>query len=259
MTVRRVAVCEADPELTAGSPAWTRIGETVSRLAPDLLVLNELPFGRWLASSDRFDRRLWDESVALHDEALDRLAELGAPAVVGSRPIVTENGLRINAGFSWTPDDGVMIRHHKRHLPHSPGYHETTWTDRGDGSFVPFGIAGLKVGFMICTDIMFGEHARDYGRQAVDLIVCPRAMPPRSAGLFRAALSYAATVSGCYVASSNRGGTDSAGFSYDGKGMIINPRAYTIARTNPQDTLVTVDIDTENVRVKQANYPCDVD
>lgn len=259
MTVARVAVLEADPELTAGSPSWLGIADAVSRLSPALLVLNELPFGRWLASAERFDQRLWDESVRLHDEAVDRLAELGAPAVLGSRPIVTEDGRRINAGFSWTADQGPVIRHHKRHLPHSPGYHETAWTDRGHGQFVPFTVAGLRVGFMICTDIMFGEHARDYGRQSVDLIVCPRAMPPRSSGLFRAALSYAAAVSGCYVASSNRGGTDSAGFSYDGKGMVINPRAYTIARTNPQDTVLAVDIDTANVRAGQASYPCDVD
>lgn len=259
MTKVRVAVMEADPELTAGSPAWTAIAGSVSRLQPDLLVLNELPFGRWLASSDRFDERLWEESVRLHDDAISRLSELGAPAVVGSRPIVTEDGRRINAGFSWTPEDGPVIRHHKRHLPHSPGYHETTWTGRGDGNFMPFGIAGLSVGFMICTDIMFGEHAREYGKQAVDLIVCPRAMPPRSEGLFQAALSYAATVSGAYVASSNRGGTDSAGFSYDGKGMIINPRAYTIARTSLQDSVLAIDIDTANVRFEQANYPCDVD
>ena len=259
MTTARIAVLEADPELVAGTEAWHRLGERLARLSPDLLVLNELPFGIWLASSHEFDNVRWNASVAIHDEAIARLAELNVPAVVGSRPLTLPDGNRVNAGFSWTAEDGAVVRHHKRHLPHGPGYWETTWTAAGTRPFEPFEIAGITVGFMVCTDIMFPEHARAYGRQGVDLIVCPRATPILDEAMFHAALSMAATVSGSYVASSNRGYTDSDGFSYEGNGYVISPRAITLAATTPEESLLVVDIDTENARTKQARYPCDVD
>jgi N-carbamoylputrescine amidase len=257
MTSVRVAVVEADPELEVGHPSWTSLATKLARVAPDLVVLNELPFGRWLAASDCFDQPAWQRSITIHDTCLAELGELGVPAIVGSRPAERE-GRRVNEGFTWTPDGGVVGVHAKQHLPQSPGYWERTWTEPGRRSFEPTSLAGLKIGFMICTDIMFPEHARQYGRQGVDLIVCPRAMPPVAAPLFAAALSMAATVSGCYVASSNRGGTDSAGEPFEGRGCIINPAGVLVAQTNPLDDVVCVDIDTETVRWKQTVYPCDL-
>ncbi|KAE8127529.1 MULTISPECIES: carbon-nitrogen hydrolase family protein [Bifidobacterium] len=256
--IATIGVLENNPEFAYGTKAWSDLQQRTQRQPVDILVLNELPFGMWLASSHEFDESAWSQSLETKQEAISHLEDFSATNIVGSVPMQTSEGLRVNAGFSWSKQTGLVIHHHKQHLPHGPGYWETTWTEPGPQAFETFELAGLKVGFMVCTDIMFPEHARQYGRENVDLIVCPRATPPLDAAMFHAALTMAATVSGCYVASSNRGYTDSLGFSYEGAGIIVSPRAIPVATTNPQDPYVVVQIDTETVRAKQARYPIDV-
>ncbi|MFT8704488.1 carbon-nitrogen hydrolase family protein [Bifidobacterium aquikefiricola] len=255
---KTVGVLENIPELIYGTDGWTKLQQQIERQPVDFLVLNELPFGTWLASSHTFDKSRWEESISISQDALKHLDEFNAENIVGSMPMETADGTRVNAGFLWSRKDGLSIHHYKQHLPHGPGYWETTWTSPGSAGFESFEVSGLKVGFMICTDIMFPEHARQYGRENVDLIVCPRATPPLDQAMFHAALTMAATVSGSYVASSNRGYTDSLGFSYEGNGRVISPRGIDIAVTNPEDSYLVVDIDTDFVRAKQARYPIDV-
>lgn len=255
-----IGVIEAAPELRYGTGEWDELVARIEKQPVDVLVFNELPFGLWLASSHTFDEAAWRKSLADTEAALSHLGDFRAQTIVGSIPQQLEDGRRVNAGFSWSAKNGLQIHHYKQHLPHGPGYWETAWTEAGPGGFEPFVLDnGLKVGFMICTDIMFPEHARSYGRQQTDLIVCPRATPELDAAMFHAALTMAATVSGCYVASSNRGYADSLGFSYEGRGMVVSPRGIDIATTNPQDPYLVVNIDTEAVRAKQARYPIDVD
>lgn len=257
MTRVRVAVVEAQAEMVQGSAVWSALSAKVSRIAPDLLVLNELPFGSWLAASDCFEQQAWERSLEVHARSMESLGELGAAAVVGSRPVVRD-GVRVNEGFVWTPDDGVVTVHTKQHIPQSPGYWERTWTSPGVQSWELTRVAGLTLGFMVCTDVMFPEHARTYGRRGADLIVCPRATPPIASTLFASAIGMAATMSGCYVASSNRGGQDSRGEPFEGRGCVVNPAGALVAQTNPLDDVVAVDIDTDVVRWKQTVYPCDV-
>ena len=253
-----MAVIEAAPELAADTDEWRALAGALSRLAPDLLVLNELPFGRWLASSSTFDADAWRDSIALHERCVAQLGELGVPAIVGSRP-AERDGVRCNEGFVWRSGRGADAIHTKQHLPHGAGYWETHWTDPGPAPWQVFEAAGLKLGMMICTDIMFPEHARTYGREGVQLIVSPRAMPPGSTSLFDPALKMAAVVSGCYVASSNRGGRDSVGEPYEGRGCVISPLGVVLGQTGRFDPVVAVDIDTAQVAWKQGVYPCDVD
>ncbi len=105
---------------------------------------------------------------------------------------------------------------------------------------------------------MFNEHARRYGREGADLIVVPRAMPPTTSHLFDVALKMTAVVSGCYVASSNRGGVDSTGASFEGRGCVVDPGGRTVAQTSAFDRVVVHEIETDSVRWKQSIYPCDV-
>jgi N-carbamoylputrescine amidase len=112
---------------------------------------------------------------------------------------------------------------------------------------------------MICTDVMFTEHARQYRRDGVHLIAVPRAMPVEAAHIFDVALQMAAISSGCYVASSNRCGRDPAGGIFEGRGCIVNPGGQTVAQSSPFDRIVVHEVSTEYVAWKQNYYPCDVE
>ncbi len=257
MPLVRIGVAENATELEPGTEDWTALRSDLKRSQPDLLVLNELPFGPWLAARERFDGAAWEDSLAAHAAGLAALPELGVPAVVGTRP-VDLGGHRCNQAFVWTQGGDFVFPHTKQHIPDSPGYRETTWTEPGEVRFEIVEVSGLRIGFLICTDIMFTEHARQYGREGVDLIVVPRAMPPGAAHTFDVALRMTAIVSGCSVASSNRGGRDSAGEPFEGRGCIIDPLGNTVAQTSSHQRLVVHEISTDFSDWKKTVYPCNV-
>ena len=258
MPSSRVAVVEIDPELRAGSDAWNQLIQDVDRAQPDLLVLNELPFGPWLAARDQFDEAAWQASIADHDAAIAALPELRVPAVIGTRAADLD-GRRCNQAFVWTRDAGLVSPHTKQYIPNSPGYRESTWTQPGESRFGIVDAGPLRVGVLICTDIMFTEHARAYGRAGADLIAVPRATPPGTARIFDAALRMTAIVSGCYVASSNRRGRDSAGEAFEGRGCVIDPMGDTVSQTSAHQRLRVQEVSTEYIAWKKSIYPCNVE
>ena len=48
----RLAVCEAPATLVAGDTGWNRIAGLTKSIDPDLLLLNEMPFGNWVSVGD---------------------------------------------------------------------------------------------------------------------------------------------------------------------------------------------------------------
>jgi predicted amidohydrolase len=52
---------------------------------------------------------------------------------------------------------------------------EGEWYARNDSGFSVAEILGIRIGVLLCTEAMFNERARAYGREKVSLIVIPRA------------------------------------------------------------------------------------
>jgi N-carbamoylputrescine amidase len=253
----RVAVVEADPELRPGSESWERLAKNLVDSDVDLLVLNELPFGPWLPESDEFDAASFERSVADHEAGIGALATLGAPAVIGTR-LALVDGLRVNQGFAWTREGGLALLHTKQHVPFSPGYWERAWYGPAAGGPGIVEIAGLRVGLLICTEVMFNEHARRFGRAGVQLIAVPRATPPVTGHMFDVALQMAAVASGAYVASSNRAVAFTHDSLFEGRGRIVNPVGETVSQTSPFAPVAVHELSLDFVSWKQSQYPCDV-
>lgn len=66
----------------------------------------------------------------------------------------------------------------------------------------------------------------------------------------------AAIVSGCYVVSSNRAGTDRKGQEFGGCGWIFDPSGDLIAGTTTDHPVVSAEIDSGRVEAAQREYPC---
>lgn len=261
MPTLKVAVCESPPELRAGSAEWSALCRAVAAAAPDLLLLNEMPFGPWIASGPAFDEPVWQESLAAHEAGLRCLGELGAPIVASTRPAVI-GGQRVNEAFLWTAEGGLRGVHTKQYFPDEEGYYEARWFAGGERHFrlAPIGsggsAAGTQCGFLICTELMFNEHARRYGRSGAHLILAPRAAGVPSLGRWLVAARMAAIVSGSYVLSSNRAGTDSRGQRFGGAGWIVDPEGNLIAETAADSRVVCRAIDTDLAARAQREYPC---
>jgi N-carbamoylputrescine amidase len=254
----RLAACEAPAVLRAGDTHWDRFADRVRVAKPDIFVLNEMPFGNWVSTGQEPDADVLLQSRRHHSEGLERLADLGVHTILGTMP-ASEASASVNQAFVWTTDSGAMPVHTKQFFPDEDGFFEARWFSRGSKRFGICHTEQLKFGFLICTDVMFNEWARFYGRNGAQLIAVPRATPVGSEHRWKTMCSAAAIVSGCYVASSNRSGTDPTGMEFAGKGWIVDPFGNVLEETSPERPIVTADLDLSLVERAQAEYPCYVE
>lgn len=249
----RVGFVEWPEGLQSSGPGWAKLTKQVAGARLDLLVTNELPFGRWIAAAPNFDQDTAQGSVAAHEAGLTALSALPVPAVLSSRPVWAGDRLANEAVI--LEHGTIHALHRKRYFPAEPGWFETSWYVPGEAGFQAADAAGLRVGVLLCTDAMFNEHARGYGRQGAALIAMPRATGA-STEMWHAAGKMAAIVSGAYVVSSNRVGSSPTGPTFGGGGFAYRPDGSLIAATTPTDTLLVADVDPGVSSRQRADYPC---
>lgn len=251
----KVGVCEVASELDVDSEAWQSLCRRVSAEQPELFVLNEMPFGAWVAAKPAFDPELWTQAVDAHARGVERLGELGAKVVAGSRAVELDEE-RVNQAFVWSAETGLRGVHTKQYFPDEEGYYEARWFSSGERHFEVADAGELRAGFLLCTEMMFNEHARGYGRQGAQVILSPRAVGEASLPRWLTAMKMAAVVSGCYVLTSNRGGVDANGQLFGGRGWVIDPEGECVAQTSRATPVVFHDIDIDEVARAQTSYPC---
>lgn len=251
----KITVCEMPDDPAEFEHQWGRLSRHVKRESSDMVLLPEMPFFYWFCVAPKFDRRVWDEAVSKHQRWARRLTELGAPVVLGSRP-VERVGRRLNEGFVWTKKAGIKGVHFKGYLPDEGGFYEASWYDRGDRRFAPFGAGGWKAGFMICSELWSMANARSYGKRGVQLVAVPRSTPVRSIEKWVAGGKVAAVLSGAYCASSNRRGSRGE-TTFGGRGWVVDPDGEVLGLTSGARPFVTVDIDRARADKAKSTYPRD--
>jgi N-carbamoylputrescine amidase len=155
---------------------------------------------------------------------------------------------------------GEALVHRKRHLPDEPGFRETAWYAPGtDGPRVAFA-AGAKVGALTCSDAMFPDEARALGRQGADLLLVPRATPaePRSMQRWSVMLRADAIVSGAYVVSVNRVGTEGE-IGFAGHSVVIAPDGEVLVELGADPEVRVVELDLTATRAAKHSYPVLID
>jgi len=248
-------VCELPNESDPFAAAWQAFVEHVVEHQSDVVVLPEMPFVPWIAATRDFDPALWASAVALHDEWLPRLAELGGATVLGSRP-VTLDGRRLNEAFAWQVERGYQTTHYKYYLPNEPDFWEATWYGRGEKRFDTVETAHGTMGFLVCTELWFTEHARAYGRQGAKLLVCSRSTEAPTTEKWVMGGRAAAVMSGAFCLSSNRGGVDARGHVWGGHGWIIEPDQGTVlGTTSAKRPFLTLEIDLSAAEQAKSRYP----
>lgn len=254
----KIAVIEGPSNFVYGDPFWNRLKEEVSKNSVEILLLNELPFGSWIANEKNFKSRVFDQSCMEHQRAINGFPELLVPNIVGSSPAITSS-IRLNRGFVWqTVNNESNYIHDKQFIPSHEGYFEAEWFSAGQTRFNTMQIGNAKCGILICTDTMFNEWARYYGRNGTDLILVPRATSATTIDRWKVALSMAAIVSGCFVASSNRCGQNDKFGAFGGAGMVFSPRGELIVETNSANPICITNIDITRSKESRKDYPCNV-
>ena len=251
----RVTVCELSNNRSTLESQWADLIAHCRQERSELVLLPEMPFSPWLAASETVDQSAWMSSVIEHESWRRAFVDLLPTSVLCTDPIV-ENGVNYNEAYVWSTLGGYQPAHRKYYLPDEPGFWEARWYDRGPKEFVAQDVAEAHVGFLLCTEMWFTEHARSYARQGVEILAVPRATGLASADKWVAGGRAAAVMSGAFCLSSNRGGTDAGGFHWGGRGWIIEPEeGDVLGVTSPGEPFFTLDIELEVARSAKATYP----
>ncbi len=221
----------------------------------DFLLLPEMPFFEWLAGNREVDGKKWLSAVEGHKKWIDRFKEFNVPVIAGTRPIL-KNGIPHNEGFVWTAATGAVGIHEKYYLPDEEGFWEATWYRRGDGVFEVGKVDGITIGFLICTEMWFNHHAREYGKAGMDILLCPRATPSSSSGSWLAGGRSAANVSGAFCLSSNFNDVNTPDMDFGGTAWIIEPEeGEVLGTTTGSAPFLTVDVDLTTAKAAKKSYP----
>lgn len=250
----RVTVCQLPDQPAAFAKQSEKLLEHTRRERTDVLLLPEMPAFPWLAHRPKFEQTRWDAAVEAHDRFVEALGPFAPASVLSARPI-TAGKRRYDQAFVWSKKEGYRAAHEKAFLPNEPGFYEARWFEANSLTFKPIDVSGLSVGFQICTEVMFNEWSRRYGKQGVHLIACPRTSG--NADRWEIALRMAAVASGSYAASSNRclpRGEPSVA-TFGGEGWIVGPEGEVLAKTSNSRPFATAAIDTAKAEKAKKSYP----
>ena len=251
----KVTVCELPNGWADSEASWSAVAAAIREEQSDLVVLPEMPFYRWLAGKPRADAVQWQAASDAHDRRIARLSELATPIVIGTRPAV-KGQHRYNRGFVWEASRGYREAHTKYYLPDEAGFWEASWYRRGEGRFTLIDIEGVKIGFLICTELWFNAHARAYATQGIHLLVCPRVTPRASTDKWITGGQTAAVVAGAFCLSSNLSGPHVDNLSFGGTGWIIEPESgKVLGLTSRQQPILTIDVDLSEADKAKTTYP----
>jgi N-carbamoylputrescine amidase len=251
----KATVCELPNEAGALEEAWKGLCAHVRGQGSEFVLLPEMPFFPWLAHTQNVSSEEWEASVQAHNDWAERLSDLAPATVVSTRPTMTQ-GIRRNMGYVWDSEHGRTDVHAKYYLPNEPAYWEATWYSRGNKAFEGHETAYGKIGFLICTELWFTQHAREYGKQGVQVLVCPRVTPRSTAAKWVTGGQVAAVVSGAFCLSSNLAGKTSHGGDFAGVGWIIEPEeGQVLGLTSPDQPFLTVELDLSIADQAKHTYP----
>lgn len=250
----RISFVEWSDGLLAEGAKWEEIEEHVKNSNTDILITNEMPFGAWRPVGQNFDLVQAQQWAEEHEMYLEALQNLAVNSVISSRPILVGDKL-INEAFL-LENNQYKVLHHKHYFPAEEGWNEASWFKKELDGFTVEQVGDIKIGVLLCTELMFNEHARDYGRSEVDLIVAPRASG-RNVINWEAACSMAAVVSGSYVVSSNRvGNSKPHNPEFGGYGVAYAPGGEKLDSTNTKNPIKVIEVDAAISKEARSQYPC---
>lgn len=236
---------------------WQRLIDHVAANRSQLVLLPEMCFAPWFCTVPMRNDETWQDAVAAHDIWLARLPELGAEVVAGTAPRnIGEK--RFNVAYVWSRQNGLHWAHQKTYLPNDEGYWEANWYDRAPVEFQTVCVQGLVIGFMICTEIWFLQHARRYAKLGVHILLNPRSTPRHTNAKWLAGGQTAAVISGAFCLSSNHAGQVDQ-LELGGAGWLCDPDGVVLATTSDEQPFVTIDLDPGVAEAAKSTYPRYVD
>lgn len=251
----KITVCELSNDIKQFEKEWERLVKHCLLHKSELVLLPEMPFYSWIAHEPEINISKKIEAVEAHEKWLSRIDELGNAIVAYSKPLIKEDKF-YNTAYVWTKKAGHQKVHTKHIFPEEAGFYEGTWFDREPKHFELLEINGLKIGFLLCTELWFTQYTRKYGLDGIDFLLCPRATGKSSIAQWIRCGQTSSVIGGCYCLSSNRSGIGAGNFNWGGTGWITQPMdGSLLGVTTKDEPFLTMDIDLEKSKLAKSEYP----
>ena len=252
----KVTVCELSDNEIKFMADWIELKNHLDQNKADLLLLPEMPFSKWIASEKKVNDTVRWQSVEKHEKWMGELEKLNVKQVVYSKPVIAESKF-LNTAFVFEKSSGHHKIHSKSFFPEEEHFWEEAWYDHEDvKTFELVKIGGIKIGVLLCTEMWFTDYARKYGKQGMDLLLCPRATGSGSVSQWKRCGQTLAVISGAYCLSSNRSGQGDHDFQWGGNGWVAEPmNGNLLGITNSREKFITREIDISKSRDAKKEYP----
>ncbi len=251
----KATVCQMNNNIELFEKEWIELVKHCDLNNSDILLLPEMPFYSWIANTDTVSENIKKIAINAHVKWLSRLEELGNIIVAYSKPLI-KDGKFHNTAFIWTKEHGHQKVRSKYFFPEEDGFYEETWFDRENNNFELIEINGIKIGFLLCTEIWFTQYSRKYGLEGIDLLLCPRATGKSSTEQWIRCGQTSSVISGAFCLSSNRSGTGENNFIWGGNSWISQPMdGELLGRTSNDSPFLTIDIDISKSKQAKSEYP----
>jgi omega-amidase len=230
----RISIVQPDLEWENKSANLHKLGNLISSLNgnTDLIILPEM-------FNTGFSMNTGILSESPDGETYNWMKDLSDRSGVGicGSYMVSEGGLVYNRWVFVASGEEKAI-YDKRH-PFTMGGEHHFFTP-GKNRLV-FNFRGVRISPYICYDLRFPVWNRS--KNDVDLMIFAANWPASRANVWNILLRARAIENQCYVAGSNRIGTDGSGIGYSGDSMIIDPRGEIIASASTDtEQCITSDI-----------------
>jgi len=252
----KVTVCELSDDERSFIEDWNSLTIHLDQNKPDLLLLPEMPFSKWIAAEKEVNEAHKCLSVEKHERWMAEVEQLNARRIVYSRPVIAGKKF-FNTAYVFEKGSGHRKIHSKSFFPEEPFFWEETWYDHEEvKTFELLELGGIKIGVLLCTEMWFTEYARHYGKQGIDLLLCPRATGITSVDQWIRCGQTLSMISGAYCLSSNKSGPGDHDFQWGGNGWIAEPMTGNLlGTTGNSEKFVTREIDINRSREAKNEYP----
>lgn len=178
-----------------------------------------------------------------------RLSEKYNCGMCGSYP-VTEKKKLYNRWIFVSPEKAIC-QYDKRHLFSMDGEESGFTPGR---KRVTFSFRKVRILPLVCYDLRFPVWSRN--RSDYDLLIISANWPVARRDVWITLLKARAIENQCYVAASNRIGTDGNKTEYCGESMIINPYGEIIGSANPErEESISAELSIEELEAFRKKFP----
>ena len=216
--------------------------------ALDLIVCPEL-FLSGYGSFDKIKEYCEARNVE-HASQISLLAKTYSTAIVYGYPEIDKHNL-FNSAQYFDSKGMSLVNHRKKMLP--PTADESKIFKPGGESSI-FTFNGIKAAIVICYELEFPEIIRKLALQGVELIIAPTGQSSHwpAAALYNCRTR--AFENGIYVIYANSTGNLN-GINFMGESKIIGPDGLDINNANEDETVITGEIDTNEISLVRNKLP----